>query len=105
MLGFTAESGAEQRGLERRFDEQLNADNLDAWMRRITAKPFYTGAPHNKDPAGAPNPLDRHTDTLSKGALMVSAGIPSLTAALKTRAPSRCRASPWSSASRRARAM
>jgi N-acetylated-alpha-linked acidic dipeptidase len=48
MLGFTAEGAQAQRELEARFDAQLRAENLRDWMRRMTEKPFYVGAPHNR---------------------------------------------------------
>ena len=51
MLGFSAESAAAQRQLEARLDEQMNPDNLREWMKRITAEPFFVGAPHNKENA------------------------------------------------------
>ncbi|MDH3208690.1 MAG: M28 family metallopeptidase [Gemmatimonadota bacterium] len=51
MLGFTAESGARQLELERRFDSYLDAGNLEQWMRYITSKPVYTGSPHNRETA------------------------------------------------------
>jgi|AP95_1055475.scaffolds.fasta_scaffold01218_3 N-acetylated-alpha-linked acidic dipeptidase len=51
MLGFTAESGAAQLDLEARFDEQLDVNNLEEWMRYITSKPIYTGSPHNRETA------------------------------------------------------
>ena len=51
MLGFSAESAATQRQLEARLDEQMNRDNLREWMERITAEPFFVGAPHNKENA------------------------------------------------------
>ena len=51
MLGFTSESAAAERQLEARFDGQMNRDNLEAWMRRITAEPFFVGSPHNKENA------------------------------------------------------
>ena len=51
MLGFTSESSDGQRRLEALFDEQMNRDNLRAWMERITAEPFFVGTPHNKENA------------------------------------------------------
>lgn len=51
MLGFTSESASAERQLEARFDDQINRDNLREWMRRITAKPFFVGTPHNKENA------------------------------------------------------
>lgn len=51
MLGFSAESAVLQRQLEARLDEQIDRDNLQKWMERITAKPFFVGSPHNKENA------------------------------------------------------
>ena len=51
MIGFSAESAAAQLELEARLDAQVNRDNLGTWMERITAKPFFVGAPHNKENA------------------------------------------------------
>jgi N-acetylated-alpha-linked acidic dipeptidase len=51
MLGFTTEGADAQRELEARFDAQLRPENLRDWMRRMTEKPFYVGAPHNRDNA------------------------------------------------------
>jgi len=51
LLGFSAESAAAQLQLEARLDEQVEADNLRNWMERMTAKPFFVGAPHNKENA------------------------------------------------------
>jgi len=51
ILGFTPESSAEQRELEARFDEQMDADNLGEWMEYIVSEPIYTGSPHNRETA------------------------------------------------------
>lgn len=51
MLGFSAESAVFQRQLEASLDEQIDRDNLQKWMERITAKPFFVGSPHNKENA------------------------------------------------------
>ncbi len=51
MLGFSAAGAAAQRQLEARMDEQMNRDNLRDWMARITAAPFYVGAPQNRENA------------------------------------------------------
>ncbi len=51
ILGFTPESSAAQLDLERRYDAELRAENLEEWMRYIVSKPIYTGSPHNKETA------------------------------------------------------
>jgi N-acetylated-alpha-linked acidic dipeptidase len=38
----------EQRALEQKFDAQLQAADLEAWMKQMVAKPTHVGAPHNK---------------------------------------------------------
>jgi len=73
------------------------------WARRISSR-----EPTRADPAGAPNPLLKHTETLSKWlaicrATVVAevAAVAPATAALNSRAPSKCVARPL----RRARAV
>ena len=39
---------AEQRTLEQKFDAQLQAADLQAWMKQMSAKPTHVGAPHDK---------------------------------------------------------
>ncbi len=51
LLGFTAASAAEQRALEARYDELLDAADLEAWMRELTDKPFYVGSPGARENA------------------------------------------------------
>lgn len=51
MQGFTASGAESQRTLEARFDEQLEPDSLREWMRVLTARPFYVGAPYNREMA------------------------------------------------------
>ncbi len=46
--------------------------------------------PSNTLPAGAPSPFDRHTDTESKPAAAADSSIFNFTAALNSRAPSKC---------------
>lgn len=38
----------EQRALEQKFDAQLQASDLEAWMKQMAAKPTHVGAPHDK---------------------------------------------------------
>jgi len=51
MLGFTAETAAQQLQLESRFDALLSAENLRDWMQLATVEPIYVGSPHNKEMA------------------------------------------------------
>ena len=51
MLGFSADTSRTQRQLESKFDANLNADNLRAWMKRISARPHHLGSAHNKENA------------------------------------------------------
>ncbi|MEZ4417032.1 MAG: transferrin receptor-like dimerization domain-containing protein [Gemmatimonadota bacterium] len=51
LLGFTAERARSQMELEQRFSSQLQASNLEEWMRYIVSKPIYVGSPHNKETA------------------------------------------------------
>jgi N-acetylated-alpha-linked acidic dipeptidase len=51
LLGFTATRVDTQRELERKFDAALNADNLRAWMKRMSARPHHVGSPYGKEVA------------------------------------------------------
>ncbi|HZF25201.1 MAG TPA: transferrin receptor-like dimerization domain-containing protein [Steroidobacteraceae bacterium] len=51
MYGFTTEAGVAQASLERRFDGQLTASDLDAWLKRLAAGPNHVGSPHDKENA------------------------------------------------------
>ncbi len=48
LLGFTEAESTVQETLEDRFDAILNAENLDTWMRHLTAKPQHVGSPQGK---------------------------------------------------------
>jgi N-acetylated-alpha-linked acidic dipeptidase len=50
LLAASAAWGAtaEQRALEQKFDAQLQASDLEAWMKQMSAKPTHVGAPHDK---------------------------------------------------------
>ena len=48
ISGFTASSSVQQLKLERSFDNQLKAENLSAWMKRMAGKPHHVGSPHGK---------------------------------------------------------
>ena len=51
VMGFSAESARGQRDLEAKFDSSLNADNLRAWMKRLSARPHHVGSPYGKENA------------------------------------------------------
>lgn len=51
ILGFTDASSETQRGLERELDTRISRDNLQTWMRRMTAKPHHVGSPYGKENA------------------------------------------------------
>ena len=51
LLGFGRESALHQRALEMQFDSLLNAGNLRAWMKRLTAKPHHLGSAYDKENA------------------------------------------------------
>lgn len=51
LLGFSAESSAAERTLEVLFDEQLKAENLRGWMKRLSAHPHELGSPYGRDNA------------------------------------------------------
>lgn len=50
LLAAGAASGATdpaaQRALEQKFDAQLQASDLQAWMKQMAAQPNHVGAPH-----------------------------------------------------------
>ena len=51
LMGFTAEGSDRERALETKFDATLNADDLRAWMKRLSARPHHVGSPYDKDNA------------------------------------------------------
>ncbi|HJS59494.1 MAG TPA: M28 family peptidase, partial [Vicinamibacteria bacterium] len=50
-LGFSVEGAAAQQELEARFDAQVDAGNLRAWMERLAAHPHHLGSPWGKQNA------------------------------------------------------
>ena len=40
-----------QRGVEQKFDSQLQASDLEAWMKQMSARPTNVGSPHDKENA------------------------------------------------------
>ena len=51
ILGFPGDRTDEQRALEARFDAELDANNLRAWMERLSARPHHVGSPYGKEVA------------------------------------------------------
>jgi N-acetylated-alpha-linked acidic dipeptidase len=48
LLGFSDSSAAKQAALEKTFDAQLQAKNLDTWMKFLSAHPHHVGSPQGK---------------------------------------------------------
>ena len=48
IMGFPEEETDAQITLEAKFDALLNADNLDSWMKYLTAQPHHVGSPYDK---------------------------------------------------------
>ena len=48
IMGFPEEETDAQITLEAKFDALLNADNLDSWMKYLTAEPHHVGSPYDK---------------------------------------------------------
>ena len=51
LQGFTASGSEAQRKLEERFDATLSATDLDAWLKRLSARPHHIGSAYNKENA------------------------------------------------------
>ena len=49
LLGFTVAGSEDQRALEARIDAGINAEEMDAWMRRLTQHPHHVGSPVSLD--------------------------------------------------------
>ncbi len=48
IMGFPEEETDAQITLEAKFDALLNADNLNSWMKYLTAQPHHVGSPYDK---------------------------------------------------------
>jgi len=44
LMGFTEANAAKQKDWEKQFDAQLDAKNLDAWMKYLSAHPHHVGS-------------------------------------------------------------
>ena len=51
IAGFTGESTKRQHDLEARFDKLLDRQNLQQWMKRMTAKAHHVGSPASREVA------------------------------------------------------
>ena len=51
ITGFSAEGAKQQQALESRFDSSLNRQDLQEWLKRLSAKPHHLGSPYGKEVA------------------------------------------------------
>ena len=51
LIGFSTDGTKAQRQLESKFDSYPNADNLRAWLKRLSARPHHVGSAYDKDNA------------------------------------------------------
>jgi N-acetylated-alpha-linked acidic dipeptidase len=48
LMGFTDANAAKQKNWEKQFDEQLDAKNLDTWMKYLSSRPHHVGSQQDK---------------------------------------------------------
>ncbi|MCH7741915.1 MAG: M28 family peptidase [Proteobacteria bacterium] len=53
LIGFDEAGSEQQRALETRFDKYLDAKELDAWLRQLSAEPHHAGSVAGKNVAEA----------------------------------------------------
>ena len=51
ILGFNQKDAVRERALEKQFDSYLNRENLDKWMKQMSARPHHLGSPYDKENA------------------------------------------------------
>jgi N-acetylated-alpha-linked acidic dipeptidase len=51
ISGFTKEHSEAHRGTEKKFDDYLRAENLDQWMKKLSARPHHLGSAFGKESA------------------------------------------------------
>src|SRR5687768_13093923 len=51
ILGFSPDAVNGQHALESKFDATLKAENMIAWMKRLSARPHHLGSAYNKENA------------------------------------------------------
>ena len=48
LMGFTEANATKQVSWEKQFDAQLDAKNLDTWMKYLSSHPHHVGSPQDK---------------------------------------------------------
>lgn len=51
LLGFSTENSTKQKDLETKFDASLKKDNLQNWLKRLSARPHHVGSAYGKENA------------------------------------------------------
>jgi N-acetylated-alpha-linked acidic dipeptidase len=51
LSGFSNDNAQAQRQVEEKFDGYLRAQNLDQWMKKLSARPHHLGSPFGKESA------------------------------------------------------
>lgn len=51
LLGFTAARAEQHRAREAAFDAAIRAGEMQAWMRRLAARPHHVGSPYDRENA------------------------------------------------------
>ena len=51
IVGYIRDHAAAERISEATFDANLNAMEMKAWLRRLSARPHHLGSPYDKDNA------------------------------------------------------
>lgn len=51
LLGFSVENSNKQFNLEAKFDASLKRENLQTWLKRLSARPHHVGSPYGKENA------------------------------------------------------
>lgn len=51
MSGFSAENAKDQQEVEKQFDANLKAENLNVWMKKLSSRPHHLGSPFGKESA------------------------------------------------------
>ena len=51
ISGFLPESAKRERELEARFDQSLNRQDFQQWLKRLSSKPHHVGSPGSKETA------------------------------------------------------
>lgn len=51
ITGFSPEGAKQQQALESKFDSSLNRQDLQDWLKRLSARPHHLGSPYGKEVA------------------------------------------------------